>query len=107
MIDLTQEYILILILILDIPAPLCFSCQFPTWGSLPIRPETFSFCDDFVDYDGCYYDENGCEKDNYHVKVTLTMPLYGSESDEYLKAVEEPLGKYWKAKTHEKRNFCT
>ena len=85
MIDLTQEYILILILILDIPAPLCFSCQFPTWGSLPIRPETFSFCDseeDFVDYDGCYYDDNGCQddddeddKDDYQVKVTLTVPL--------------------------------
>ena len=89
------------------------------WGSLPIRPETFSFCDseeDSVDYDGCYYDDNGCQnnddeddKDNYQVKVTLTYSAVvdGSESDDYLKAVEEPLGKDWKAKTHEKRNFCT
>ena len=38
--------------------------------------------EDFVDYDGCYYDDNGCQndddeddKDNYQVKVTLTVPL--------------------------------
>ena len=41
------------------------------------------------------------------IRYTYSAVVDGSESDDYLKAVEEPLGKDWKAKTHEKRNFCT